>query len=519
MFFSLSIGSLILNFFLLLVGYKFYKIIIQPYLLIRYYRKQGIDATFVPLLGYLKAAFTNIHKHGDFYYDWKQRPYQNLKSKDFAVNLGNNVILWLVEPEHVKTFFNNQEPYSRKPEILVFFDEFLGDGLLFLKSPDMKRHRKLVSSAFNYEFLKNTTPLVLTTADELLDKFKEKDMNRIDFINEIQVITGEIVGKTFFGESFSDHRFNGVELTRALSDLLAQITQATLDGSVALVGGQAARMGVLPNHKKLMRNIKEFKAYILNLVNQKFRQIALQREKGLKSYDSDANLLQIFYDQRLQSPAEAFTDEEVVSEFITFFLAGMDTTGHLLTFATYFFLKHPECQEKLMKEANNLCTDPSKLTLDEINQMDYMTAFIKECLRVTPPATILFHRTAMEDHNIGSIKVKKGTEVNIALIINNFSPEYHQNPNDFLPNRWIDEDSQTRKSVLKYPHIYTPFSSGSRNCIGQHLAMNEARILFSLFLKKFDFELSDKDYKLNLVAKFTYEPNELIHYRIRPKAQ
>ena len=245
----------------------------------------------------------------------------------------------------------------------------------------------------------------------------------------------------------------------------------------------------------------------------------MNREKGLQADNSGTNLLELFYNQRSQAPEEAFTDEEVVSEFINFFIAGMDTTGHLLTFASYFYLQHAECQEKLLKEANNLCMDPSKLTIEELNQMDYMTAFLKECLRMTPPATLLFHRTAIIDHNIGHIKVKKGTEVNIPFLVNNFSPEYHQDPNDFLPSRWIDEDSQTRKSVLEKPHIYTPFSSGSRNCIGQHLAMSEAKIIFSLFLRKFDFELTDKDYKLKLIARFTYEPYDLIHYRIRPKTE
>ena len=153
---SFSIWSLTLNIILLAVGYVILKVIVSPYLRLQYYRSQGIETSFVPLLGYFKAGFANVQKHGDFYYEWKQRPYQKVRSKNFAVNTGNIPGLWLVEPDLIKTFFNNQDPYSRKPEILVFIMELVGDAMVFLNGSDMKRHRKLASSAFNYEFLKKT---------------------------------------------------------------------------------------------------------------------------------------------------------------------------------------------------------------------------------------------------------------------------------------------------------------------------------------------------------------------------
>ena len=86
------------------------------------------------------------------------------------------------------------------------------------------------------------------------------------------------------------------------------------------------------------------------------------------------------------------------------------------------------------------------------------SAVINEVFRMASHAPLMFQRVALEDHNIGPINVKKGTLV----------------------------------------------SAGSRNCIGQHLALNEIKIIAAIFLERFDYEIP-KDYKLRMIIKFLYE--------------
>ena len=80
-----------------------------------------------------------------------------------------------------------------------------------------------------------------------------------------------------------------------------------------------------------------------------------------------------------------YTDEERLLDDTLFLLfAGHETTSHSLTTGVYRLIKHPECRERLRTELNQLLKEKSleHLTLSEINSIEYLHMFIKECLRI-----------------------------------------------------------------------------------------------------------------------------------------
>ncbi len=65
-------------------------------------------------------------------------------------------------------------------------------------------------------------------------------------------------------------------------------------------------------------------------------------------------------------------------------------------------------------------------------------------------------------------------------------PELWARPTDFLPERWLVTDE---KDPLHPPrNVWRPFELGARNCIGQHLATVEMKMVLALVLKDFDVE-------------------------------
>ena len=84
-------------------------------------------------------------------------------------------------------------------------------------------------------------------------------------------------------------------------------------------------------------------------------------------------------------------------------------------------------------------------------------------------------------------------------------PTVFVNPNDFLPQRWMD----TQKITDAMKTLYMPFSQGSRACLGKNLALMELKLITAALVR---------DYKVDL-AQGTTEDSMTTkdHFLVMPK--
>ena len=133
-------------------------------------------------------------------------------------------------------------------------------------------------------------------------------------------------------------------------------------------------------------------------------------------------------------------------------------------------------------------------------KLKYLDGVIQEILRIYSPIPDLFPRIATKTHNLGDIQVKKGTIVNISLMTSNNDEKVFQDSHKIIPERWIKtEKENNNNSVEKNPYSHLPFSFGERNCIGQHLALLEIKVVLVKFLlqKKFEIVSDEKNITLD----------------------
>jgi cytochrome P450 len=125
---------------------------------------------------------------------------------------------------------------------------------------------------------------------------------------------------------------------------------------------------------------------------------------------------------------------------------------------------HPKVQKKVQEEID--CVFGSEIDRDlsqeDVRAMPYLELVIKESLRICPPVPFIARKlgtdVALKDGRI----IPKGTDVAICV------PEIHRDqdnypePDKFLPERFLLENSTGRN-----PYSYLTFSAGPRNCLGQ----------------------------------------------------
>lgn len=153
--------------------------------------------------------------------------------------------------------------------------------------------------------------------------------------------------------------------------------------------------------------------------------------------------------------------------------------------ALYLLSKHPDVQEKVYQNILKHSSDGQGMTLEDIEKMDYLDAFLKEVLRLYPSVTTLIRHT-IKDDTFNGTSVPKGTRINIPILILHRSDRYWDKPMECLPERWMNPD----KPPHSHPYAYLPFSHGPRNCLGYRFATFECKLILAPLIRAFKFQLA-----------------------------
>lgn len=111
---------------------------------------------------------------------------------------------------------------------------------------------------------------------------------------------------------------------------------------------------------------------------------------------------------------------------------------------------------------------------------------LNESLRLYPPAVATIRR-AKAEVQLGDLTVPAGTELLIPIVAIHHDPSLWGNDaNDFNPGRFAGGLEQ----AAKHPMAFLPFGQGARRCIGQNLAILQAKLAVAMILQRFSFDLS-----------------------------
>ncbi|XP_059489347.1 probable cytochrome P450 49a1 [Neocloeon triangulifer] len=193
--------------------------------------------------------------------------------------------------------------------------------------------------------------------------------------------------------------------------------------------------------------------------------------------------------------------EDVVMLVMESFIGGIDATATAAAMCLNYLALNKESQEKAAKESQSAQND-----------FPYIRACIKETLRLSPTAGGT-SRFLFRDAVIGNYLIPAKTLVSAFSSISSLQEEYFENPDSFVPERWLRDEELYKKH---HPYASLPFGHGPRMCPGRRLADQELQLIVSEILKKYKL-ISIDDSPVGMVFRMNRVPDRKIDLKLVEK--
>lgn len=201
--------------------------------------------------------------------------------------------------------------------------------------------------------------------------------------------------------------------------------------------------------------------------------------------------------------ARRLTKEQLLDNSLTFLLAGHETTASLLTWTIYLLAKHPLWQERARAEVEEFCPGGA-IEARVLNHLKTVGMILFEALRLFPPVPLI-GRTCTKENKVGStLVIPEGLEIVIPVAVVHRDREiWGDSADEFWPARFANGII----GACRNPLAFIPFGAGPRTCIGQALALTEARAVLAVMLPLFSWKLGagyrhSPDVTLTLMPEF-----------------
>lgn len=181
-----------------------------------------------------------------------------------------------------------------------------------------------------------------------------------------------------------------------------------------------------------------------------------------------------------------------------------DFSKGLLSFTLLLMLKNPRVLHLAQAEVDAVLGN-GPLEVKHIDKLKYIEAVLRETIRLHPTVpNVGLHTKSGEDVLIGNGKYRIGGK-DVAMLgiaaLHRDPKVWGADANDFRPERMLNGGFEALP-----PNSWKPFGTGMRSCIGRGFAWQEATMAVALILQRFQVEMAEPSYEMNIRQTLTIKP-------------
>ncbi|MFD3810390.1 cytochrome P450 [Rhodococcus sp. NPDC058639] len=365
-----------------------------------------------------------------------------------------------------------------------------GDGLFtaFNSEPNWRKAHNILGPGFSQAAMRGYHDSMLAVIDRLLHSWDvaADGGEYIDVPQSMTSLTFDVIGRC--GLSYDFDSFGRAEpdpFIEAMSRALEYINRSSNDIPILrAVFGRAAR-------EQHTRDIALMQDTVDRIVDERMR-----------SEDTQADLLELMMRTADPDTGEQLGRESIRNQVLTFLVAGNETTAATLGFAVHFLSRHPEVVAKARAEIAEVVGADGQIGYEQVAKLRYVRRIVDETLRLWPAAPGYFRKVRGET-TLGGRTLPPGSWVFVLLPQLHRDPLWGDDPERFDPDRFAPDAVRRRPA-----HIFKPWGTGIRACIGRQFALHEAVLTLASLIRRYDFA-PEPGYELDVHEAITLEPRGL----------
>ncbi|WP_156842196.1 bifunctional cytochrome P450/NADPH--P450 reductase [Novosphingobium aquimarinum] len=367
-----------------------------------------------------------------------------------------------------------------------------GDALFtaYTEEPNWEKAHRLLMPAFGPVGVRGMFDRMLDIAEQMFVRWERFGPDAvIDVADNMTRLTLDTIALCAF-----DYRFNSF-YQNEMHPFVAAMVRALEDS-----GQRAQRPDLMKN---LMVASKHRLAADQAVLEGVARQLVEERRRNPER-GSQQDLLGIMLEGADPVTGEKLSDQNIIHQMITFLVAGHETTSGLLSFATHLLLENPGVLQEARRVIGEVLGSETP-RVEDLDKLRYIDQILMETLRIWPTAPAFAVTPTATTMIGGQYPLEPG---DLVLVL---EPILHRDPavwgtdvEAFRPERFAPDAVAARPA-----NAWKPFGNGKRACIGRAFALQEAKLVLTMMLQRFDLSLVDPGYRLEVVETLTLKPHGL----------
>ncbi|CAN6565964.1 unnamed protein product [Malus baccata var. baccata] len=239
-------------------------------------------------------------------------------------------------------------------------------------------------------------------------------------------------------------------------------------------------------------------------LNRFISRIISEHRTGLKS-EKDENAPK-FVDVLISlQGTDKLSDTDMIAILWEMIFRGTDTVAVLIEWILAWMVLHPVVQSTIHDE------------LDKV--LVYLTAVVKEVLRMHPPGPLLsWARVAITDTMIDGYHVPAGTTTMVNMWTISRDPEFWPDPLQFKPERFVPQEGEHEFLVFGSDLRLALFGSGRQTCPGKVMGLTTVTFWVASLLHKYEWQSSNGNtVELSEVLRLSCEMASPLVAKVRPR--